>query len=153
MAVKTKDTGFRNYYDALKALGSAKVAVGLFADVGDEVITKGVVNEFGSGNIPERSFLRSTYNENYKDVAKDFVKIHNAILRKAKLLDRSSGNHKVLSKLKLIGLKQEAAIRRKIVTLRTPPNAESTIIKKKSSNPLIDTGELRISVSSELRNV
>jgi hypothetical protein len=148
--VKTKDTGFNNYKDAFKELDSKKVAVGLFADVGDEVLTKGVVNEFGTTQagknhnitIPERSFIRSTYNKNYKKVGRRFGQIAKSI---------SNGNYKVKSKLKLIGLEQEAAIKKAMVDLRTPANAESTIRKKGSSNPLIDTGETRSKISSELR--
>jgi hypothetical protein len=41
--------------------------------------------------------------------------------------------------------------RRKITTLRSPPNAPSTVAKKGSSNPLIDTGAMRQSVRSRIR--
>lgn len=149
MALKVIDKGFDNYKDAFKGLDSKKVAVGLFAKVGDEVLTKGIVNEFGAragknGNvvIPERSFIRSTYNKNIKKVARRFTQIAKSI---------SDGNYNVNKKLKLIGLEQEAAIKQTIVDLRSPPNAPSTIKSKGSSNPLIDTGEMRNKISSELR--
>ena len=51
-------------------------------------------------------------------------------------------------KLKLIGLEQEAETKKTLTDLRTPPNAPSTIKAKGSSNPLIDTGELRSKISS-----
>jgi len=149
VALKVIDKGFDNYKDAFKGLDSKKVAVGLFAKVGDEVLTKGIVNEFGAragknGNvvIPERSFIRSTYNKNIKKVARRFTQIAKSI---------SDGNYNVNKKLKLIGLEQEAAIKQTIVDLRSPPNAPSTIKSKGSSNPLIDTGEMRNKISSELR--
>lgn len=151
MAVKIKDTGFSKYKDAFAVLQSKKVVVGLFASSGSEVLTKGVVNEFGVSNagknrninIPERSFLRSTYNKNYNKVAKRFGQIGKAI---------SKGNFSVIPKLKLIGLEQENEVKKTITELKAPPNAPSTIKAKGSANPLIDTGELRSSISSELRN-
>lgn len=150
MALKVIDKGFDNYKDAFKGLDSKKVAVGLFAKVGDEVLTKGIVNEFGAragknGNtvIPERSFIRSTYNKNVKKVTRRFTQIAKSI---------SNGSYNVDRKLKLIGLEQEAAVKQTIVDLRSPPNAPSTIKAKGSSNPLIDTGEMRNKISSELRN-
>lgn len=148
MALKVIDRGLHKYNDAFKKLNSKKVAVGLFAKVGDEVLVKGITNEFGARTsknvvIPERSFVRSTYNKNVKKVAKRFTQIAESI---------SNGSYDVIRKLKLIGLEQEAAIKQTIVDLKYPPNAPSTIRAKGSSNPLIDTGEMRIKVSNELRN-
>lgn len=42
-------------------------------------------------------------------------------------------------------------IQKEITNLKEPPNAESTILKKGSSNPLIDTGDMRKSVKWKLR--
>jgi len=143
------DKGFDNHKDAFETLNLGKVAVGLFAKVGDGLLTIAIANEFGvrtgkNGNtvIPERSFIRSTYNKNIKKVARRFTQIAKSI---------SNGNYNVNKKLKLIGLEQEAAIKQTIVDLRSPPNAPSTIKAKGSSNPLIDTGEMRNKISSELR--
>ncbi|WP_368648977.1 hypothetical protein ABRY95_13820 [Castellaniella ginsengisoli] len=47
-----------------------------------------------------------------------------------------------------VGLEAEGAIKDYITNLDTPPNAASTIRKKGSSNPLIDTGNMRDSVTS-----
>ena len=147
VGVKIVDKGFHNYKKTFQKLNSKKIAVGLFAKVGDEVLTKAIANEFGArtgknGNtiIPERSFIRSTYNKNVKKVARRFRQIVESI---------SDSN--VDGKLKLIGLEQEAAIKQTITDLRSPPNAPSTIKAKGSSNPLIDTGEMRSKISSKLR--
>lgn len=48
--------------------------------------------------------------------------------------------------LEIIGIEASASVKDYIRDLRTPPNAKSTIAKKKSSNPLIDTGEMLQSV-------
>tara|TARA_R110000782_G_scaffold204639_1_gene293096 strand:- start:981 stop:1415 length:435 start_codon:yes stop_codon:yes gene_type:complete len=143
MAVKIKDSSFIKYQRAMQTINSQKVIVGLFASAGDEVLTKATVNEFGTRNIPERSFIRSTYNKNYKKVAGRFIKIAQSISR---------GNYAIKNKMKLIGLEQEKAIKDTITNLRTPQNAPSTVAKKGSSNPLVDTGEMRSKISSALRN-
>lgn len=49
------------------------------------------------------------------------------------------------------GIMFKNAIQREITNLKEPPNAQSTILKKGSSNPLIDTGKMRASVNWKLR--
>lgn len=46
----------------------------------------------------------------------------------------------------LLGEVVQQDIQDAIVKLKSPPNAESTIAKKKSDNPLIDTGQLVSSI-------
>lgn len=149
MAIKIVDKGFDNYYKAVKELNGSAVQVGLFAKVGDKVLTKGIVNEFGTNEagknknitIPERSYIRSTYNKNYKKVSKRFGQIFKAFG------DRSFN---VARKLKLIGQEQVSAVQATITNFKSPANAPSTITKKGSSHPLIDTGELRSKISYEV---
>ena len=142
MAVKVIDHGFKNYVDAMKALNTKVVAVGLFAEVGDSVLKKGIYNEFGTKDIPERSFLRSTFNKEYKKVAKRFTQVVEGINKK---------DYRVESKLKLIGVEQVGRVQKTITDMKTPPNAPATIKKKGVDNPLIDTGEMRAKISSEVR--
>lgn len=149
MAVRQVDHGFDNYYKAVQELNSAVVRVGLFAAVGDKVLTKGIVNEFGTTKagknhnitIPERSFIRSTYNKQYKKVGRRFGQVFESF---------STRNYNVKGKLKLIGLEQENETKKTITEMKTPANAPSTVKKKGSSHPLIDTGELRMKISSEV---
>lgn len=49
------------------------------------------------------------------------------------------------------GIMFKNAIQREITNLKEPPNAQSTILKKGSSNPLIDTGLMRSKVEWKLR--
>jgi len=42
-----------------------------------------------------------------------------------------------------VGLLAQSQVRAKITAIKSPPNAQSTIDKKGSSNPLIDTGQMR----------
>lgn len=151
MVVKVIDKGFDKYKKAIEELNSKQIQVGMFAKVGDKVLTKAIVNEFGTTKagknnnivIPERSFIRSTYNKQYKKVGKRFNQIFVSI---------SKGNFNIIPKLKLIGLEQETETKKTITDMKTPENAPSTIAKKGSSNPLIDTGEMRSKVSHEVKN-
>lgn len=150
MGVQVIDHGYDKYYKAVEELNSNVVQVGLFASVGDKVLTKGIVNEFGTtragkGNnitIPERSFIRSTYNKQYKKVAKRFDQIFLSFARK---------QYNVKGRMKLIGVEQENATKQTITDMKTPPNSPRTIAQKGSSHPLIDTGELRSKISSIVR--
>ena len=45
----------------------------------------------------------------------------------------------------------QAAVQAKIVEVKTPANAISTVVNKKSSNPLIDTGHMRQSIRWEIK--
>jgi hypothetical protein len=147
MTIKVVDHGYDKYKKAIIELNSNKIQVGLFAEVGDEVLTKGIVNEFGTNKagknknitIPERSFIRSTYNKQFKKVSKRFGQVFTSI---------SNRQYNVKEKLKLIGIEQEAATKQTITDMKAPENSESTITKKGSSHPLIDTGELRSKISN-----
>ena len=149
MVVKIVDRGFKRYKDSLVQLNSHKIVVGLF-NVDDNILNKGIVNEFGTTQagknhnitIPERSFLRSTFNKNHKKVAKKFNDM-------VKLFSKTSVN--VKQKMQSLGLEEEGEVRKTITNLRRPANAPSTIKQKGSSNPLIDTGEMRNRIASEVR--
>ena len=52
--------------------------------------------------------------------------------------------------MKVMGMKVQADVQQAITVLSSPANAPSTIAKKGSSNPLIDTGHMRQSVSHRL---
>lgn len=103
------------------------------------------VNEFGSrdGRIPERSFLRSTIDRNRTAY---LVKLGAAGLRAL-----VGGRAGLVAALHRLGLEVATDVRRTIITLRTPPNAASTVRRKGSDNPLVDTGRLAQSVTWEVR--
>jgi len=93
------------------------------------------VNEFGapSKNIPARSFLRSTIKENEDRFARITAK------EWAKVL---AGRSTIRKGLDRIGQDAENKIKRKVITLQKPGLKLATILKKKSKNPLVDTGQL-----------
>lgn len=87
--------------------------------------------------IPQRSFIRSTYDENLEVIHSTAA--HVALDVAYKELDPGKG-------MEIIGNKVEGLIKKKIRTGPFKPNAPSTIRRKGSSRPLIDTGHLRQSV-------
>lgn len=100
------------------------------------------VNEFGGGNVPERSFMRSTFDENRSKYQKRLERFLVQVIDGKIDLDRALG---------LMGTIVVRDVKVKIRDLRDPPNAPLTIKLKGSSNPLIDTGRMRQSIDFEVR--
>lgn len=93
--------------------------------------------------IPERSFLRSTFKEKGKEWSELAIKgIHKQIA--------SNGDIGVV--LSIVGAKMMGDVRAKIQSGISPANAPSTIRQKKSSKPLINSGNLVNSITYEVRD-
>lgn len=108
--------------------------------------TLGVIHEFGTldGKIPARSWLR--FPLEYK--AKDIIKF-----LKSKEVKKMLIQGKVKEVYKRLGLVAEGIIQDAFATNgfgQWKPNAPSTVAAKGSSAPLIDSGQLRAAVSSEV---
>lgn len=107
-------------------------------------------NEFGVG-VPERSFLRSTFdlkvNEYRKNVVRGMAReVYEAARTKRTLTAGTSIT------LKRLALKMEGDIKRRIGARQIPPpNAPSTIARKGSSTPLVDSGQLRRTITGAVR--
>ncbi|PHM54537.1 hypothetical protein [Xenorhabdus sp. KK7.4] len=99
--------------------------------------------EFGvPGRVPERSFLRSTVNEN-KEKATAFL-----VDQIRETLQTNGDNTRPFA---LLGEKMVGEIQRKILAGIDPPLDPKTIKRKGSSKPLIDTGQLLQSITYEVR--
>lgn len=98
-----------------------------------EMVMVGAANEFGTKRIPERSYLRAATDEQREPINRLKEKVYEGIL---------TTRYSVKEGLGLIGEFLTGKVRAKIVALKIPPNAPSTIRRKKSSNPLIDKGQL-----------
>ena len=123
-----------NVNDLIKVKGNLQV--GFFESAkypnGIQVASVAFFNEFGTLKIPMRPFFRNAINDNTK---KWFASLQQLIAYdNARALDR-------------VGEIVRSDIVNSITNLRTPPNSEATIKRKGSSNPLIDTGLLRRSVT------
>lgn len=98
-----------------------------------------IQNEFGTDKIPARPALRNAIDENEKKIRKFKQKVIQKYLIDGKLNEKQAGS--------LIGFFVRSLMQRSITDLKSPPNAPSTIARKGSSNPLIDTGRYRQSIN------
>lgn len=125
-----------------KFMGKEKLEIGFFETArypnGTFVAQVAYFNEFGTLNIPMRPFFRNAINKNIK---KWYATLQNGI-------NQNATPSKALS---IVGEVARADIVESITSLREPPNAESTIKQKKSTNPLIDTGLMRRSVTYKVK--
>lgn len=120
--------------------GISSVDVGVFASAkypdGTQVAAVAAFNEFGTVTIPERSAIRIANKENEDNLIRLIKKTVDP--KKMVITKRIGG---------LIGANHQGAIQTSIVSLRDPANAPSTKRAKKSSNPLIDTGFYKNSIT------
>ena len=96
----------------------------------------GAIHEFGLG-VPQRSFIRAWFDESVQ-------KNRDLLASQLKLV--VAGKLPLEKALERVALKCEADVKLRIRNRIPPPNAPSTIAKKKSSVPLIASGQLRASI-------
>ena len=97
-----------------------------------------VANEFGTDKIPERSFIRASV----KKHARDYRKLNAAAAKL--ILDGQMTVDKYLGQL---GARAQADMQNFAVDLKSPPNAPSTIKRKKTENPLVETTQMVNSIN------
>lgn len=115
-------------------------------DVGITNADVGFIHEFGTSKIPKRSFLRMPIFQKNEDILA-YVKKAGALKKLAK--------GKMVEVLADIGIACERVILQAFASSGWgdwATNAPSTIRRKKSDSPLIDTGQLRRSISSVVTN-
>jgi hypothetical protein len=161
--VSDRDRGYARIVGNLDDLGKTGtiedggpgVYVGIRSNAGNEpdgapIVQIGAVHEFGSadGHIPERSYLRSTVDQQRQKYADAIVRILEAATK------APDGRAALRLGLTRLGYVAAGDVQRTIVELHEPPNAPETIRKKYGQdNPLIDTGHLVQSIDSEVRGV
>jgi len=139
--VTVRDRGYDRMRRSMLDLGNEEVQVGIFPESGEHVLNKAIWNEFGTVNAPARPFATTAFVV-HKDELIDFTQRQVGLA-----LD---GKKSVNDALNAIGIKGQAIMRKRIVEIDTPPNAPSTIAKKGSSNPLIDSDEMLREVNYKL---
>ena len=149
--VEDKDLGLNRIIRTLnKDLDGVVVKVGVQAK--DKAVRRGkggsirntdqplaviaAIHEFGLGDMPQRSFLRSAYDENRPMIDKMIQRVANGAVF-------GLGTNAALNQL---GNVVQGMVQRKIVDGPFVPNSPATTKRKKSSKPLIDTGHLRQSI-------
>jgi len=128
----------------LRRRKGSKVKVGYLNTAGDHTEAEmpmyelARIHEFGLGNAPARPHLRPTVDEGR---------------RKYRLLSRKLAAQRLAGRISkrqadtVLGETAKQDVQERITDLDSPPNTKATIKRKGSSNPLIDTGELRSSVN------
>lgn len=141
-----KDTGFKDYENLLKNLQKVEIKVGILADSknkeGESIADYAIANEYGTDKIPARPFLSSTTDEESEKWQKLIDDGYDKMLGTQKF-----DMHQHLSK---VGEVMTNDIKLKIANNVPPPNAPSTIKRKKSSRTLIDTGAMLQSVNYKI---
>lgn len=133
----------RKLEEEIKRITSDKtVLVGIHEDAvstndGDLTMAQlGAVLHFGTQTIPARPWL----DVGVKSGTQDYLEV---IQNHSDDIDNA---------LEIIGQIAVGKVQQYMTDLRDPANAPSTIAKKGSSNPLIDTGALRQSVTYSITN-
>jgi len=150
MQVQVNSTGGKGIAALLKRLDDGFVNVGILAGEGqheDSVLTVaqiGFWHEFGAenANIPERSFIRSTINGKAKEIK---------AVSRAQLKKVINGVTTTEKGLGILGAFTAGLIQEKFTSNNWAPNTAKTELRKGSSAPLIDTGQLRQSISYEVK--
>jgi hypothetical protein len=145
--IKTNVKGVQEAKAAMKKaiedfMSDKFVTVGIHEDAGarEDGVTNaqiGAVNHFGGGNTPARPWLDI-------GVMKG-VPLYSDVIRSV-----SESGENLDMALNRIGILAVTSAQEYITELNSPANAPSTVAKKGSANPLIDTGILRSSVSYKI---
>jgi hypothetical protein len=149
--VRVTDTD-KGWKDLMRRLfkdgGNVAIEVGVFGPNADKphegagaqrltVLQVGIFNEFGLG-VPERSFIRSYFDENAARLQKAAAKLMVSVI---------DGKRTRAQALDVLGTLMVGEIQKRIAAGIAPPNAPSTVARKGSSTPLINSGQLRASVA------
>lgn len=132
----------RRFFAEMEKLRSKRVFIGFQAgkvidDRGVDMAQIAMFNELGTSTAPARPFLRQTADENLDDIK---------AFGGEKIQDIAEGGM-AEDALKQLGVYGKGLVQEQIKNGTFEPNAPSTIRRKKSDKPLIDTGKMRQSVN------
>ena len=147
------------YFKELKKLTEKEVRFGFFADTNRPaalrksdgtiedspdvtILDVAMWNELGTVNSPPRPFMRMSIDENK-------AKINAFCANEARKISQGGTAEQAL---KSIGVFAKGLVQEKIKDGTFVPNAPSTIARKGSDKPLIDTGRMRQSVNFVIKD-
>ena len=134
--------------------GHSKVKVGFPSGVSNDIVMRAIYNNYGTSEkvnlvgggkslaeiVPERPFLDNAIRDNRAKYGR---------MMRAASVGIINGSSSVTSVMRKIGIEATGDIQDEIVNLRTPENAPSTVKQKKSSNPLVASGEMKGAVTHQ----
>jgi hypothetical protein len=158
-ALTDRDNGLKAIVERVGSLSKASVRVGVLEDRAGEakrargesevrgltILEVATVHEFGApaAGIPARSFIRGTVDEREGEIRADQHRLAVQYL---------SGKIAIRKALDVLGARVAAKIQQRIARGITPPLLPRTVARKGSSKPLVDTGQLRSSITWEVES-
>ena len=146
MKIKTErkiNPQFQKFLANVKGARDSYVTIGLHEDAGRypqadlSVVEVGLWNEFGTENIPERSWLRAAISDNISEIK---------MLRVLAIKKMMTGEMNLQSALEMVGFRIQLMVQNKIKSNVPPENAPSTVAAKLrkgiAPNTLIESGLL-----------
>lgn len=159
--ITDQDRGYGALRNRIAGLKASRVAVGILEGPGSEphrgdqdlltVLEIATINHFGAqwvdrnGNdheIPARPFITGWFDEAEDDLRARFQALLESVVQ---------GRRSAQEALEIMGAYAVGQIQERVADSWPPPNAPSTVARKGSSVTLINTGQLRQSVSWALR--
>lgn len=126
----------------LELVSDTHVVVGFPRErVRPEIADRAHKNETGRG-VPRRSFLAATVDG----------KLNEYFAQLGSLVRAAVDSRNPVNLWREFGRRMAYDFKRAIVVLRAPPNARATLRQKQGTNPLIDTGEMRDSLTYVVRS-
>ena len=138
-SVLDRDLGFSQLLRDLEALEDVEVEVGIFDG---EIAEYAAANEFGTDTIPPRPFMSTAADENREKYSS---------MAEAQSARVSRGQTSLAAAASAIGIEARNDQIRSIQDGDWEPNAPSTIARKGSSRPLVDTGAMQRAITFRVK--
>ena len=146
--LKVNDKLWKEIKAQFPKIDKAVVKTGIQSDAGENegvsIAEYAAFNEFGTRTIPERPFMRKTFDDNLANYNKLIERLFKGML---------GGKLNAKMAFSILGQQTEDDMKNTIMTGSFTPNSAYTVAKKGSSRPLIDTGTMRNSIRYEVENV
>ena len=154
MTVEDRDRGLRKIQRNVRAFAGLELAIGIQGPEAGAIehdaddltnVELGAIHEFGApgAGIPERSFIRSTFDAKIKQWIGQLEKVGKTIY--------STGTGDPKRALGILGEKAVSDMRNTINRGIDPPLKPATVARKGSSKPLIDSGQLKNAITWKIR--
>jgi len=146
--LKVNDKLWKEIKAQFPKIDKAVVKTGIQSDAGENegvsIAEYAAFNEFGTRNIDERPFMRKTFDDNLANYNKLIERLFKGML---------GGKLDAKFAFNTLGQQTEDDMKDTITNGKFTANAQSTIDKKGSSSPLIDTGTMRNSIRYEVEGI
>lgn len=156
--VTDTDRGARALAESLRALGKARVRVGVLADAPKKTGTRtgkrgrqiqqaatlaevAAAHEFGTATIPQRSFIRATVDLKAGEIG---------ALQEKLAAQVAEGKITPEVAMERLGAAAQGMVQTRIAEGIGPALAPATVARKRSNKQLVDTGQLRSSVTYQV---